>query len=295
VTIRAVVDEIVRLRKPIVFHNGFVDLIFLYQNFYANLPSDLQEFVRDLSDMFPSIYDTKFISEDGTFRSSFLEFVFYERQRRNLYRMMKGQRHSTIVFNDNFDSTDVEFRDLKTKILVERPEGIDICKHYGFHGWCEQGIECDKSHNIDFILDISKMTTKGNGKRTTRHSKLEKLRKFSEKLVISSEQSLNGPFSEVVTLNESLSSEVGRCKSAAHRAGYDAFMTGYSFVGYLISTNVILRDGYLNKRDVETAKFVNNVFLSGKEQPLRIRPSNFSKTSKNHKDKIEKLRPTVLK
>lgn len=135
------------------------------------------------------------------------------------------------------------------------------------------------------------MSTRKSGKRGNRHRKLEKLCKYSETLTATSEVAVEGIVDkEIIALESTMSSEVGRCKSAAHRSGYDAFMTGYAFVGYLISNSVPLVNGCLNKRDGQTAKIVNHVFLTGKEQPLQIRASNFSKTSKNHKQKMDKLR-----
>ncbi|EME31552.1 uncharacterized protein Gasu_12240 [Galdieria sulphuraria] len=50
---------------PIILHNGLLDLAFLYSSFEENLPKTSEEFVRNLHQLLPCIYDTKLLSSDG--------------------------------------------------------------------------------------------------------------------------------------------------------------------------------------------------------------------------------------
>jgi len=57
-----------------------------------------------------------------------------------------------------------------------------------------------------------------------------------------------------------------------HTAGFDAFMTGYIFAHYLCKFSSCLSD------------LRNKVYLSGKDMPLLLTKSQFTKNSKQHSD-----------
>ena len=76
-----------------------------------------------------------------------------------------------------------------------------------------------------------------------------------------------------------------------HRAGHDAFMTAFCFASF-IAQKYSARPTELNaiscwKEVVADVK--NRVCLSGKDFPLIIQKSAFSKCSKSHIDKYNKL------
>lgn len=75
---RNLFNQLILANKPIVVHNGFLDLVFLYENLYCKLPDKLQVFTADLAEMFPAgVFDTKFVSEYSMREpASFLLYIF---------------------------------------------------------------------------------------------------------------------------------------------------------------------------------------------------------------------------
>lgn len=75
--------EILECGIPLAFHNGLIDLAFLYDHFYGDLPETFVEFVLNTSDWFtlnedvPGYFDSKYIAEyKAQFKASYLEYVF---------------------------------------------------------------------------------------------------------------------------------------------------------------------------------------------------------------------------
>ncbi|XP_012540799.1 pre-piRNA 3'-exonuclease trimmer isoform X2 [Monomorium pharaonis] len=53
---------LVTLKKPIIAHNPFLDFMFMHQQFYKPLPRRYADFKNNIHQLFPTIYDTKFLS-----------------------------------------------------------------------------------------------------------------------------------------------------------------------------------------------------------------------------------------
>lgn len=101
-----------RLKKPIVGHNCFLDLMVFIQNFEKDLPNDYNEFKKLTVQHFPTVYDTKFLSfemrnflsEDLKWESNGLEQLYdYFRNKKGRHLVMNSPRIE--IHTDNtFDS-----------------------------------------------------------------------------------------------------------------------------------------------------------------------------------------------
>lgn len=71
-----------------------------------------------------------------------------------------------------------------------------------------------------------------------------------------------------------------KVEAGTHRAGFDAFMTGYIFA--FASLNADGSDSWI-------PECANKLYLSGKSVPLHIAKSSFSKSTKAHVTKMEQV------
>lgn len=63
---------------PVVLHNGWLDILFLYHSFYGALPPTSASIMADLVEMFAAgVYDTKGIAQFQFMEeATYLEYVF---------------------------------------------------------------------------------------------------------------------------------------------------------------------------------------------------------------------------
>jgi len=59
------VDYISLSKKPIVLHNGLLDLSHMMDKFLGSFPVDYTHFIKEVKKKFPTIYDTKYIVENS--------------------------------------------------------------------------------------------------------------------------------------------------------------------------------------------------------------------------------------
>uniref|UniRef100_A0A3P9IQH3 Target of EGR1 protein 1 n=1 Tax=Oryzias latipes TaxID=8090 RepID=A0A3P9IQH3_ORYLA len=154
--IRALFTELLRARKPLVLHNGLIDMAFLYQSFYAHLPERLATFTADLSDMFPAgIYDTKYITEfELRLTASYLEYAYKKCKLDNSRGLSSGAPgpHLHIGFCQyaGHMSTYVDYRECPA--VASSEEQTEVCQRFSAFGWCPNGNKCPLSHDTDLII-----------------------------------------------------------------------------------------------------------------------------------------------
>jgi poly(A)-specific ribonuclease len=56
-----IIELLSESKKPIVGHNALLDFVYIFNQFYQPLPNTLNEFKTQLLQLFPRIYDTKYI------------------------------------------------------------------------------------------------------------------------------------------------------------------------------------------------------------------------------------------
>ncbi|NXT43262.1 TOE1 protein, partial [Pelecanoides urinatrix] len=334
-SVRTFFLELIRAKKPLILHNGLIDLVFLYQCFYAHLPDNLGTFTADLSEMFPAgIYDTKYASEFETrFVASYLEYAYKKCKRENCKLKHSSGQHLTVEFC-NYPANMSCYIDYRHCSLEEESHNVGggnkvpVCEKFSAYGWCPKGVKCPQSHNIDLIIDEDdKLWEEKRKKRKhkwKRRKNTEEPAKAFEQESSGKELAQNGeegpprkqscytpaaatelaevtPNSEGRPLEESsmdMEPETEAACAAAkqkethgppsqggtHRAGFDAFMTGY-----IMAYVWMLKKG--KNTDAGAGPWLpdchNKLYLSGKSVPLQIVKSLFSKSSKAHSQKMK--------
>lgn len=289
VSLRTLFLQLLLWRKPIVLHNGLLDLAFLYHSFYLALPAKLPSFLADLTEMFPSgVYDTKYISETrAALQASYLEYVFRKRQRDNASREAEGKSFVSIQFLQYNKEHSVDHGNcaLRTERLDVQ---LEICKNFARFGWCAKGDQCRGSHSVDDVLDAE------NAKRRKRKRGKKNGATISSNASSDSEASTKETPCDVTTVDENgaaVTSADRRYTTGLHRAGYDAFMTGYAFATFLLEYAKCRPgpSGGLDANDAGLEGLVNRVYLTGKTDPLQIRVGNFARHSAKHVEKYNAL------
>ncbi len=153
-----------RAAVPIVLHNGFMDLVFMYSSFHAPLPKTLNGFLSKLLDCVPAgFWDTKVLAMGpGNESVSFLNYVFAHAVMQDLVR----------VSNRKNLPPDQTTRPVQQVPLVK----TELCALYAMRGYCNNGTRCQDIHDPFMVVE-----GKLNGTLPTDFKKARKLYKKQSK------------------------------------------------------------------------------------------------------------------
>ncbi|KAK2868668.1 hypothetical protein Q7C36_000539 [Tachysurus vachellii] len=330
VNMRTLFVELLRANKPLVLHNGLIDLIFLYQCFYAQLPDKLGTFTADLSQMFPAgIYDTKYATEyELRFTASYLEYA-YKKCKLDNSRSIAAAQDGPHVFLEfcNYTGSMQSYVDYRPCTDCHGCDGpLNICVQFSAYGWCPSGSHCPMSHDTDLIIRQDEKCKEDKRQKRKRRKKKKAAKQEGEeendempldkKAHMENEdgKKILGTFtahveekpSDVASAAESHTeprknecdstqmhkaapdardqapkTSERKAEGGTHRAGFDAFMTGYIFAFATIQND----EGPESWIPV----CANKLYLSGKSVPLHVAKSTFSKSSRAHVTKMEHI------
>lgn len=93
------------------------------------------------------------------------------------------------------------------------------------------------------------------------------------------------------------SHQLEKGRSGGHRAGFDAFMTGF-IMACVLSKHTTVDDtgdrvvgSSLKLSQLSGSEsLTNKIYAMGKDQPMTVSKSNFCSPSKNHRDRIQRVR-----
>ena len=222
-------------------------------------------------------------------QASYLEFIFRREMKVNLEKFSQEKPHVRLTFPDSPHNEDTD--SLYVGSVGEASgEEVEICSSYANHGHCVEGEDCNLSHNIDLIV---------SQKTAEQHKKWRK-RKAGEDESIRNGSNSNGKQIKLDPNTDGDSSKpaksegaVGapaKSKSGCHRAGYDAFMTGFSLTTFLVHhTKIPLSPQSWTAQHLNTQKILNRIYLACKDFPLLVQKSAFAKCSGQHHLKLSRL------
>ena len=185
-------------------------------------------------------------------------------------------------------------------------------------GFCQLGPDCPKIHSVQLLLASEIAASERASAKKRKRKKKRKLEQISMDSNVTNNLAtdlkvdhtdssvtnhannpstdmkidhMNDPVMniEVDMENDKLSLDQGDTEgpdvleNKGHRAGFDAFMTGFIFATFISNLS---KDSTIPG----CSHFANKIYLTGKELPWNIARSHFAKVSSQHQEKINRIK-----
>lgn len=120
--LRLIMKEISASKKPIIAHNCLLDIMYLTNQFFQELPEDYGEFKKLIHEKFPNIIDTKFIANSEKFKEIFSSTVLND-----VYERLQKKP---------FNKVDVKWEDEYNTYSLETPKEHEAGYDSFLTGYC---------------------------------------------------------------------------------------------------------------------------------------------------------------
>ncbi|XP_041977252.1 pre-piRNA 3'-exonuclease trimmer-like [Aricia agestis] len=114
-----IIELLSKLNKPIIGHNMFLDTILLHNQFIGKLPDSYDTFKNNINKLFPTIYDTKYISHEMSKKLS-IDEVWKSNALQDLYEFFSQGRCKRLEKGVNF---------------IQLTTAFDVKQSYHEAGW----------------------------------------------------------------------------------------------------------------------------------------------------------------
>ena len=153
-------------------------------------------------------------------------------------------------------------------------------------------MSCEMSHDIDIILNYEQKKKANKKKRKRKRKSKQSSQECSVDTLHADISETNGkntdedeqPENQLERLTSTTTSRTN-VATGNHGAGFDAFMTGFCMAFYYHKYKISGASTFARS----IPNFINKLNLSGKDIPLKIEKSRYSKTSLNHNETWKKV------
>ncbi|VDN21551.1 unnamed protein product, partial [Cylicostephanus goldi] len=270
--LRSLFTEILSTGTPLILHNGLVDLAFIFHHFYSPIPDSQGDNVREA---LVSRWHIKIAFDDTTSMMGPLR----DACERVDCQLPPGFPKHLIPY------------DLKGKVCEQFSVvgwGLQQCDLLQNHGFCRkqrQG-QCDLLHDVDYAIDLENEKLEKNRKKRKRRYDYLKPDSILEKERLEEEEkeSRKGK----VSVEEVKKNKPRIAITGCHRAGVDAFMTGYAAL--FQSRLSICRDGKLDEQTERTCVLLRYDYLKPDSILEKERLEEEEKESRKGKVSVEEVK-----